>query len=148
MVEEKDKKNQKYNLLYLEKVGRQLGRIQNKWVSFMKHQEGKCSLRQKKIALILFCMVFAGGSVAILVDTFVREQSTINQELSTPVAIPLPPLSPGENFVPLTGNDTINLLKLRGQLDSLALTEDGKQQLKKFNDTHPGLLDRLKEFKK
>jgi hypothetical protein len=114
--------------------------VQHRWVLQMQRWERRCSVRQKKWALILFCATGCIYSGVVLVDAF-QEKQPVSAELPTTPVMHGPVLHlPAPK---ITAKDSAALLGFKMMVDSLAAFDSGRAVLKELQSARPGLLDSL-----
>jgi hypothetical protein len=119
--------------------------VQRRWAIWMGKRSAKWTKRQTTIYLVLFCLVFSGVSVLILVDTF------FSKPRPSPVTVqsmPTLPVMRPDPEIRVTDSDIAVIQQFNLYLDSLQTTKEGLQQYQELARDRPGLIDSLLEMKK
>lgn len=114
--------------------------LQRKWVHHMQRLDSKCSLRQKKVIIIIFCTVGSLYCGSILISAF------SDQHYPSPATIPTTPIikaSPPDplSHARLSNDDSTAIRGFRSLIDSMLKSAEGKAVLDSLQTARPGLLD-------
>ncbi|MCS3801078.1 hypothetical protein [Niastella sp. OAS944] len=113
--------------------------LQRKWVHLMQRLDNKCTLRQKKVILIIFCTAGCIYCISLGLHAFNRQPHPHSPIPTTPLikSGQPDPLSDSK----LSAADTVAIRGFRSAIDSMLKTNAGKAALDSLQAIRPGLLD-------
>ena len=127
------------------KLGMVVDKQQHKWADYLNGKTEKISKRSKLTWLLLFCFVFGGSSVFLIVRGLDNKTAKIQIErMSFPAYVIS--YDTTIDFVPLpvlTGNGYRNIQRFKQLMDSLQLTATGKIKYDSICKARPGFMDSI-----
>ena len=118
---------------------------QRKWAIYLNHKAEKYSNRSKQIYLALFCLLFGGSSIYIIVRAIESPFGNLRVEkMSVPkYATESDTISAFQSMPVLTEKQYHNIQQFRKYMDSLQLTKAGKIKHDSIMKSRPGLMDSI-----
>lgn len=118
---------------------------QRRWATLLNQQAEKYSKRSKKTLLVIFCILFGGGSIYIMVRAIENPSEKLKIERMS-----FPRYATGadasSNFQPtvvLTEKQYRNIQRFKKYMDSLQTTTAGKIKYDSIIQARPGLIDSI-----
>lgn len=133
-------------------IAKLIGGMQNRFAEALNKKTAKLTQRGKVILLIVFCIVFGGGSVYIMIDGL-RSSNSSSQILKPGVVrVPKHVDKTGEGAPSIkayiTSDDMRRIKRFRRFMDSLKSTRQGLLIHDSIMKARPGLMDSLQEVER
>ena len=118
---------------------------QRRWAILLNQQAEKYSKQSKQIFLVIFCVLFGGGSIYIMVRAIENPSGRLRIErMSFPrYATGSDTSSTFQPTVVLTEKQYRNIQRFKKYMDSLQTTTAGKLKYDSIIKTRPGLIDSI-----
>ncbi|MEO6547909.1 MAG: hypothetical protein ABIN94_07905 [Ferruginibacter sp.] len=124
-------------------VSERFDREQHKWADYLNGRTARKSRASKLIGLIVFCVLFGGSSILLILNAFSKQGESLSiGKISVPVYVM--PKNTVSEFIPLailTNKQHENIQRFKRAMDSLRSTSDGKGIYDSICKARPGLMD-------
>lgn len=118
---------------------------QRKWATLLNQQAEKYSKQSKQILLVIFCLLFGGGSIFIMVRAIENPSEKLKiEKMSFPgYATGADTSSTFQPTAVLTEKQYRNIQRFKRYMDSLQNTTAGKIKYDSIIKARPGLIDSI-----
>lgn len=123
-------------------------RLQRKWADWMNVKCNALSAGQRKIYFLLFFAVMGSFSALSLISAFREDSRQVVKSVVLERRSGIPKLqSPNKDDELSDAQLGLKIKEFDRYLDSLGQSASGREQTKKFLDSHPGLMDSVRRIK-
>ncbi len=133
-------------------IAKLINGIQNKFGETLNKKTANLTQRGKIILLIVFCVVFGGGSIYIIIEGLSSSNESSKILKSKFISVPKHVDKTGEGSpqinVFITAEDIRRITQFRRYMDSLKTTKQGLQIHDSIISARPGLMDSLTEVER
>ncbi len=131
--------------LGLRLAGARIDKEQHKWANYLNGKTAKTSQTSKLIGLILFCLLFGGSSILLIVRGFNNKSENVKIEKISVLSYVITK-DTANAFIPvpiLTSKEYRNIQRFKKSMDSLQTTSEGKLKYDSICKARPGLMDSI-----